>query len=118
MEANQTITALVSGGLLGTVGYAAQYWLFGGRNRTKVDSAKAVQGMALEMLQPLHEELVRAREEMAEVRADAQAAREDCSKVRREFEILLGWALTLRDLLQEAGIKHPPVPPRIKERVE
>lgn len=116
VDAATVVEVLVASGVFTSAASGLQ-WFFT-RGRAKVDGAKVVQGMALEMLKPLHDELDGARAEVKSLRQDVHSAQAECAKVRRHFEILLGWALTLRDILEENQVNYPPVPPAVKERVE
>lgn len=66
-------------------------WFLGGRGRQRVDNAKIVQGMAIDLLRPLHEELATCQTSL--------------SDLRRELDSVLGYALIAHALLETPPVK-------------
>lgn len=67
-------------------------WFLGGRGKARVDNAKIVQGMAIDLLAPLHAEL-----------ADCRASLRD---LRIELDSVLGYAIIAHALLETAPVKE------------
>lgn len=88
------VPILVATGILTAVSETVR-WYLQGRGRQKVDSAKIVQGMALDLLTPLHAELDLCRTDLASLRA--------------ELEQVLGYAILAHALLVDDP--RAPVPP-------
>jgi hypothetical protein len=95
------IQILVATGILTALSETVR-WAFG-RNKTKVDSALVIQGMAIDLLKPLHEELARADKA-------ARSLRQQMNDLDREMELIISWALTARGLLESNHIPYPPMP--------
>lgn len=70
---------------------------------TKVDSAKVVQGMAIDLLQPLHQELT-----LANQRADELNIK--LNEVERNLDSIVTWAFTVKSILDANHIAYPNVP--------
>lgn len=102
------VTILVATGLLTALSETVRWWLTG-RGRQKIDQAKVVQGMALDMLQPLHAELAEAQRQVNEVRRDLQT-------LDSELQSVLGWAIIARALLDSHHIEYPTPPPALRQR--
>jgi hypothetical protein len=101
MDATTIVQILVGGGLLSAISETIRWWV--GRGKTKVDSAQVVQGMAIDLLKPLHEELTRCNTEVARLRSQV-------GDLDRELELIISWALTAKGLLEAHNIEHPPMP--------
>lgn len=80
----------VFSGIAGTV-----QWFFTGRGRARVDNAKIVQGMAIDLIEPLHSEVADLRGQMG--------------ALRLELEQVLAYAILAHELL--IGNPAAPVPP-------
>jgi len=89
------IEVLTATGLLTAVSETLRWW-FGGRGRQKIDQAKVVQGMAIDLLTPLHAELDTAQARLRDLNA--------------ELESVLGWAIIARALLDAHKVEYPPPP--------
>lgn len=100
------LQVLIAGGLLTAISETARWFL--GRGKTKVDSAQVVQGMAIDLLKPLHEELVR-------VNSDVSRLRSHVRDLDNELELIISWALTAKGLLEAHHVPHPPMP-RLSDR--
>lgn len=105
---NLILFFLVSTGLVTAIAEGVRWW-FTGRKRGKVDSAQIVQGMALDLLQPLHAEL-------AEAQSQAKALRTDLQHLDMELQSVLGWAVIARALLDSHGVEYPTPPPVLRRR--
>lgn len=103
---NLVITVLVATGLLTAVSETIRWWL-SGRGRQKIDTAKVVQGMALDLLQPLHAELAQAQSQVA-------AVRRDLATLDHELQSVLGWAIIARALLDSNHIDYPTPPEALR----
>lgn len=101
MDSSAIVTILTSITLATAFGETIR-WL-ANRGRSKVDTAKAVQGMALDLLSPLREELARTQTEMASMRTTV-------TRVQMELEAVIAWALAARAILDQNAIDYPPVP--------
>ena len=86
-------------------------WFLGGRGKARVDNAKIVQGMAIDLLQPLHDELASCRSSLFDL--------------RRELDSVLGYAIIAHALLEtppvkkaviDSGRRLPTPPPSILDR--
>lgn len=95
------VEVLVATGILTAISETVRWRL--GRGKERVDNAKIVQGMALDLLQPLHGELdaVRARVQLLDA----------------ELEAVLGWALIAHALLDQNKIPYPEVPKTLSQRL-
>lgn len=102
IESGTLLELVVAGGLFSALAETVR-WLLGGRGR-KVDQAKIVQGMAIDLLKPLHTELDTAQARMRELSL--------------ELESVLGWAIIARALLDSHQITYPPVPDRMSPRLD
>ena len=100
-DVSTLLELLVAGGLISAIAETVR-WFFGGRGRARVDNAKIVQGMALDLLAPLHEELDKANARMRDL--------------SMELESVLGWAIIAHALLEAHHIKAPPPPPPVLGR--
>lgn len=91
------VPVLVATGCLAALSETVR-WFLQGRGRAKVDSAKIVQGMALELLTPLHTEL--------------DLCRADLGRLRAELEQVLGYAIIAHALLVDDP-RAPTPPPSV-----
>jgi hypothetical protein len=103
------IPLLVATGLLTALSETVRWWLQG-RGRQKVDQAQIVQGMALNLLAPLHAELDEASRSAVSLRAQLR-------DIEAEMESVIGWALYARNLLDAHSIEYRPVPAAVQRRV-
>lgn len=77
-------------------------WFFSGRKRERVDNAKIVQGMAMDLITPMHGEL-------ATLRASMAAANVEMSALRAELEQVLGYAILAHAyLIDDPAAPEPP----------
>ncbi len=106
MDVATLVEILTASGILTAGSETVRWWL--GRSRTKVDSAKVVQGMALDLLQPLHAELDRATRDMATLRTNI-------TESDRALESVIQWALAARTILDTHGLTYPEVPAVVRE---
>lgn len=106
-DVSTLIEVLVATGFLTAVGELIRWWF--GRGRVKVDQARVVQGMAIDLLKPLHTELAEARSQIVSLRSDL-------TTLEGEMSSVISWALTARTLLDSHQIDYPPVPARIRAR--
>lgn len=88
------VEILVASGVLSGITGTIQ-WLLTGRGRARVDNAKIVQGMAIDLIQPLHSEVAELRGNVAHLRT--------------ELEQVLDYAILAHVLLM--GNPAAPVPP-------
>lgn len=95
------IEVLVATGLLTAISETVRWRL--GRGKERVDNAKIVQGMALDLLQPLHTELDGVRKRVRQLDA--------------ELEAVLGWALIAHALLDANNVRYPEVPKPMIDRL-
>ena len=100
-DAALLLELLVAGGLISAIAETVR-WFFGGRGRARVDNAKIVQGMALDLVAPLHEELDKANVRLTNLRA--------------ELEQVMAYAIVAHTLLEQNNITGPPPPPNILRR--
>src|SRR5690242_8997330 len=100
------VAILVATGALAAITETVRWWLTG-RGRQKIDQAKVVQGMALDLLKPLHAELAEAQTQVAKVRSDLQT-------LDSELQSVLGWAIIARALLDSHKIEYPTPPPALR----
>ena len=107
-DTSTLIEVLVATGLLTAVSETVR-WFLTGRGRAKVDTAKVLQGMSLDLLKPLHEELDLAN-------ASADRLRQSMSSLEAEMESVLGWAIIARTLLDSHGIDYPAPPEPVLKR--
>lgn len=98
------IAVLVATGFLTALGEAIRWWF--GRGKVRVDQARVVQGMAIDLLSPLHQELAEARKQTAAIRADLH-------DLESEMSTVISWALTAKRILDNHQIDYPPVPAKI-----
>lgn len=107
-ESSTLVEVLVATGLLTAVSESVR-WFLTGRGRAKVDQAKIVQGMALDLLKPLHAEL-------DEATTAAARLRRELADLDSEMQSVLGWAITARALLDSHGIPYPAPPEPVLTR--
>lgn len=100
-DTSTLVEVLVATGLLTSLSEVVR-WYLTGRGRAKVDQAKVVQGMALDLLKPLHAELDTAQDRLREL--------------NRELESVLGWAIIAHSLLDAHSIPYPPPPEPLARR--
>lgn len=103
---NLVVAVLVATGLLTAISETVR-WFFSGRGRQRVDQAKVVQGMALDLLAPLHAELAEAQKQVSQVRTDLQT-------LDSELQSVLGWAIIARALLDSHKIDYPTPPAALR----
>lgn len=108
MDSGTLIEVFISSGFLAALGETFRWWF--GRGKTRVDSAKVVQGMALDLLKPLHEELARCNKSLAEVNQRADTLQEKVRESDRALSDIITWALAAKQLLDMHGIEYPPMP--------
>lgn len=84
------IELLVLAGVFTGITETIRWWL-GGRSRARVDNAKIVQGMAIDLVAPLHTEL--------------DACRVSLADLRLELDAVLGYALIAHALLETAPVR-------------
>lgn len=86
-------------------------WFMGGRGKARVDNAQIVQGMAIDLLAPLHAELDTCRTSLRDLRL--------------ELDSVLGYALIAHALLETPPVKKavldsgrtmPQPPPSVLKR--
>lgn len=86
-------------------------WFLGGRGKARVDNAQIVQGMAIDLLAPLHAELDTCRSSLRDLRL--------------ELDSVLGYALIAHALLEtpkvkaaviDSGRRIPEPPPSVLKR--
>jgi len=92
------LQVLIATGALTAMSETVRWFL--GRGKTRVDDAKVVQGMALDLLTPLREELARSLAKAEDLGA--------------ELDSLLAWAVMARALLDAHHIAYPPVPQSLR----
>ena len=102
------VTVMVATGALTAISEGIRWWMTG-RGRQKIDQAKVLQGMALDLLQPLHAELAEAQRQVAAVRADL-------ATLDSELQSVLGWAVIARALLDSHEIPYPQPPAVLRKR--
>lgn len=98
------VEVMVASGLLTAVTETVR-WLTAGRGRQRVDNAKIVQGMAIDLVQPLHTELDACRARLADLAS--------------ELDAVLAYALICHALLEQPEVRRTveqegrkvPVPP-------
>lgn len=108
MDTGQLLTLLVATGVLTAIGEIVRWYL--GRGKGKVDSAKVVQGMALDMLKPLHDEL-------ANTAAEVTLLRDTTRHLTMQMEAVLVWAVSVVAILDSNGISYPQVPEPVRARI-
>lgn len=101
IEPGTIIQILVASGLLAVVGETFRWFM--GRGKAKVDSAKVVQGMAIDLVKPLHEELARAEIVATRLRGNLRDMENDMAD-------FLVWATEVRNILERERIEYPPLP--------
>lgn len=109
MDISILLEIVVASGLLTAISQTVLWYL--GRGKAKVDSAKVVQGMALDLLRPLHTELERANHTAADCRAKLR-------RLETEIEIVIEWAVAVRLILDHNHLDYPTVPEIIVARDE
>jgi len=92
------LQVVIATGALTAISETVRWFL--GRGKSRVDDAKVVQGMALELLLPLRSELTLATGKVTDLSA--------------ELDALLAWAVMARALLDSAHIAYPPVPKALR----
>jgi hypothetical protein len=102
LDVGTVVEVLVAAGVFTGIGEFAR-WLFSGRGRARVDNAQIVQGMAIDLIQPLHTEMDGLRGQVDDLRHRADA-------LRTELEQVLGYAILCHELL--LGNPNAPRPPQ------
>lgn len=112
IDANVFEVLVGSGVLAGLVGavIGGVKWLFGGRKRARVDNAQIVQGMALDLLGPLHSELNLANADMKTLREALAASHQEMDALKQDIADVVSWALMARALLEDNQIDYDPLP--------
>ena len=105
MNASTLVEIISMSGTLTVLSGVVSWWL--NRGKTRVDSAQVVQGMALDMLKPLHEELAAAQ-------ADIASLRKQSNDVRDAFSALLVWAQQVKMLMDHHNVEYPPIPDNVR----
>lgn len=110
LDIGNLVSLLTIAGLFTAVAETLR-WFLGGRNRARVDNAKIVQGMAIDLLEPLHAELAGCRASLADLRI--------------ELDSVLGYAIIAHALLESppvaaavaaSGRTIPHAPPSVLRR--
>jgi len=101
------VEMMISGGFFAAIGEGVRWYL--GRGKTRIDNAQVVQGMAIDMLKPLHEELDRLNGELASMR-------ERVTEADRALSAVIEWALAAKRILDQHSIDYPMVPDVILRR--
>lgn len=107
-DTSTVVTVLVATGMLTAISETVR-WFFQGRGRAKVDTAAIVQGMALDLLRPLHQELDAANASAAQLRTALH-------DLEMDFESVLGWAVYARGLLDHADVAYKAPPQSLLKR--
>lgn len=105
----------VGGGLIET-----WRWFFGGgRGKARIDNAKIVEAMALDLLKPLNEQVAWAtgqvetlRETLHSTQTELSTVRGQMHRVQNDMEALLTWSLAVKQILDAHGVEYPPTPGR------
>lgn len=97
------VELLVAAGLMTAIAETVR-WFLGGRGRARVDNAKIVQGMAIDLVEPLHSELEGVRKKVRQIDADMEA--------------LLGWAIVAKAILDGNHLGYPAVPDVLVKRMD
>lgn len=104
MTGTTLISILVAAGAFSAMAETLRWFLT--RGTARIDSAKVVQGMALDMLTPLHNELAATAEEVKTLRKQVYDAQGD-------IEALVAWAVAAKHILDSHELEYPPVPQAI-----
>jgi hypothetical protein len=117
MHAADFMQFIVGGGVLTGALETVRWFLGGGRNKAKVDNAKIVEAMALDLLHPLNEQVKWASGEVENLRKTLHETQSDLSRTRIQVHALQGdvealhaWSLAVKVILDDHGIAYPPVP--------
>lgn len=94
MEPTVIVEVMVAAGFFTAVSETFR-WFFN-RPKARIDDAKIVQGMAVDLLRPLHEELNRVNAEVVTLRGNVQEA--------------VQWMLAVRDIMDRNRIEYPDFP--------
>lgn len=123
MDTALIIELLVSAGVFTAIAETVRWFL--GRGKSRVDNAKVVQGMALDLLKPLHDELSLAAAEVSRLRTEVSAARSEASTARsevrvarNEIEALVVWVVAAVSILEENHLEYPTVPSPAREKIQ
>lgn len=115
-DTGTVLEVIVSTGILTAIGETIRWWL--GRGSSRVDNAKAVQGMALDLLKPLHDELERTTAKVAAANVQVEACQTKVIEIERELDAVVLWALLAKSLLDEHAVSYPPVPAPVRARLK
>jgi len=101
MDNGTLLEVLTASGVLTAISETIRWYL--GRGKTRVDSAQVVQGMALDLLKPLHEEVNRCNKEITDLRGKVREVSDD-------LDAVVQWALTARSILDANTLPYPALP--------
>lgn len=114
MEASTLVEILVASSFFTAIGETLRWWRT--RGSARIDNAKAVQNMALELLKPLREELQYQQKEMSQMREGLASARTSVQMLQAQLEAVIVWAIAARSILEENNLPYPTVPAPLKNR--
>jgi len=101
MKPDVVIEVMISAGFFTALAETLRWFL--NRPKARIDDAKVVQGMAVDLLKPLHDELARANAEVTDLREKVREADE-------AVHSMLQWAMAAKALLDKHGIEYPELP--------
>lgn len=77
-----------------------------GKSEAIVNTAKVLQGMTLDLVEPF-------REELKEARVESAALRKDLEELRGQFDEMIAWARLANAELRKNGLSVGPIPIRV-----
>lgn len=105
MDTSTFVEIVSLSGILTVAGGVVQWWL--NRGKQRVDEAQIMQGMAMNMLTPLNDQLKIALAEVGELRGQVQ----DLSDIVTLFLI---WYKQVTAVMDEKQIEYPPLAEKAK----
>jgi hypothetical protein len=123
MNAADVMQFLVGGGVLTGAIETFRWFLGGGRGKAKIDNAKVVEAMALDLLKPLNDqvrwasgEVENLRSTLSETQINLSTVQHQLIAVQHEMESLIIWSLAAKALLDEHNIPYPATPSVMKPK--
>jgi hypothetical protein len=110
MTTPDIIQILVGLGVGGGIGETWRWFFGGARGKAKIDNAKVVEAMALDLLKPLNDQVSWASGQVQTLQRDLLDAQKQVHRLQGDLESMYAWALAVKAILEDNQIVYPPVP--------